>query len=86
MQLYCIETLMDVGVNRFRPDEKILIQDVLKYLNMFSDNPNLATVEPHRTDLTTQLPVRLRLYHIPQKLHDPSMQEIQEIKAAGIIQ
>ena len=68
-------------------DEKASLEALLsKYDEVFSDTPSVAKVKPHRIELTSEVPVRVKPYPIPLRLVDAVKDEISEMEAAGIIE
>ena len=82
------ETVDDIVVNPELPstDQARLRGIICAHAPIFSDKPRIASVAPHRIELTTDIPVKVRPYAIPLKLYDAVDRELGEMEAAGVIE
>lgn len=53
---------------------------------MFTNTPRLTRVSPHKIELTSKNPVRVRSYPVPLHLMNPVKQELEAIESAGVIE
>ena len=82
------ETFQEVAMGeQLSHGERCQLVDLLaQYAEVFSDKPGIARVTPHRVQLTTEEPVRVKPYPIPLRLVDAVRREIEEMEAAGLIE
>ena len=81
-------SLNEILVNPDLPqaDQDNLRHVLCHYAHIFSGQPRMARVEPHRIELSNQVPFKQRPYTIPMRLQGAVEREIADMEAAGIIE
>ena len=63
-----------------------ILNIVSSFPDVFTENPGSTTVEQHRIDLTTDEPVRAKVYPLPFAVQEEVCQEIDKMLELGVIE